>query len=254
MDESEDSQLEAAIRASLADAEKKDKKTASGATGKETSKGGAVKGRQAAKESETTESDEGGSDTEEELETFSSSGDEGEEEEVEVIEEGKEGRSAGQALAVEKKVSADSKTIGKAKSVEAEKAGQDDSLNLNSSHESAPDEANDDLNTTPREETTGADRWRQYCVTDGENAAKTKIIFRLPDGARQQVELVAEAPLLALTLFVNDQGFPNERFELVTNFPRKKLSYMDGDSSLKSIGIIGQETVFVQEREIPLAG
>ena len=81
----------------------------------------------------------------------------------------------------------------------------------------------------------------------------TKIIFRLPAGERQQLELVADAPLIALTLFVNGKGFSSERFELVTNFPRKKLSYMDGDVTLKAVGIVGQETVFVQEREIPLA-
>ncbi len=48
--------------------------------------------------------------------------------------------------------------------------------------------------------------------------------------------------------YVNECGFSNERYELVTNYPRRKLSYLDFDDSIKSVGLFPQETIFVQER------
>lgn len=47
---------------------------------------------------------------------------------------------------------------------------------------------------------------------------------------------------------VQKDGYPNERFELVTNFPRRKLTSLDFSTTLKSAGLFPQETVFVQER------
>ena len=54
--------------------------------------------------------------------------------------------------------------------------------------------------------------------------------------------------LQELVLLVQKEGYPNERFELVTNFPRRKLSCLDFGTTLKSAGLFPQETVFVQER------
>lgn len=51
-----------------------------------------------------------------------------------------------------------------------------------------------------------------------------------------------------LVLMVQKDGYPNERFELVTNFPRRKLTSLDFSTTLKSAGLFPQETVFVQER------
>lgn len=50
--------------------------------------------------------------------------------------------------------------------------------------------------------------------------------------------------------FVAEQGYSNERFELLTNFPRKKLSYMDFDLTIQEAGLNPQESVFVQARWI----
>lgn len=49
-------------------------------------------------------------------------------------------------------------------------------------------------------------------------------------------------------MFVAENGFSNERYELVTNFPRRKLSYMDFDITIEDAGLHPQETVFVQAR------
>lgn len=51
-----------------------------------------------------------------------------------------------------------------------------------------------------------------------------------------------------LVKYVEAQGFSNERYELVTNFPRKKLSYLNSELSLKDAGLFPRETVFIQER------
>lgn len=52
----------------------------------------------------------------------------------------------------------------------------------------------------------------------------------------------------ALVKHVQSKGYPNERFELLTNFPRRKLSHLDYDITLQEAGLCPQETVFVQER------
>lgn len=53
---------------------------------------------------------------------------------------------------------------------------------------------------------------------------------------------------MALVKHVQSKGYPNERFELLTNFPRRKLSHLDYDITLQEAGLCPQETVFVQER------
>lgn len=52
----------------------------------------------------------------------------------------------------------------------------------------------------------------------------------------------------ALVKHVQSKGYPNERFELLTNFPRRKLSHLDYEITLQEAGLCPQETVFVQER------
>ncbi|KAL9965725.1 hypothetical protein ACROYT_G029567 [Oculina patagonica] len=74
------------------------------------------------------------------------------------------------------------------------------------------------------------------------------IMVRFPNGSRTHMSLSAEASLKELVLLVQKEGYPNERFELVTNFPRRKLSCLDFGTTLKSAGLFPQETVFVQER------
>jgi len=249
LDESEDSQLQAAIRASLAENASGSKK--SGKSGKDSSsspsknKRSNVDPTRPVEESETTESDEEGSETEGELETFSSSEDEGE-----AKDSPKETTTDSAPVAVcERSESSVASKGNEAKSLDS---SNNESADGDDTEDDDDDVVNDD-SLTEDAVVGDSDGWRRWCASETSEGTKTKIIFRLPDGARDQLELVAEAPLLALALFANSKGFSAERFELVTNFPRKKLSYMDGDSTLKAVGIIGQETVFVQEREIPLA-
>ena len=60
--------------------------------------------------------------------------------------------------------------------------------------------------------------------------------------------LIVCAVVQALIQFAISEGYSNERYELVTTFPRRKLSYLDFDDTLSAIGLHSQETIFVQER------
>ncbi|XP_067310102.1 UBX domain-containing protein 7 isoform X2 [Pseudorasbora parva] len=81
-----------------------------------------------------------------------------------------------------------------------------------------------------------------------DNGPKARLMLRYPDGQREQIALSAKAKLMALVRHVQSKGFPNERFELVTNFPRRRLAHLDYDITLQEAGLCPQETVFVQER------
>ncbi|KAI2667449.1 UBX domain-containing protein 7 [Labeo rohita] len=80
------------------------------------------------------------------------------------------------------------------------------------------------------------------------HSPKARLMLRYPDGQREQIALSAKAKLMALVRHVQSKGFPNERFELVTNFPRRRLAHLDYDITLQEAGLCPQETVFVQER------
>ncbi|KAG8445517.1 hypothetical protein GDO86_010327 [Hymenochirus boettgeri] len=80
------------------------------------------------------------------------------------------------------------------------------------------------------------------------NGPKAKLMLRYPDGKKEQIALPEQAKLMALVRHVQQKGYPNERFELLTNFPRRKLSHLDYEVTLQEAGLCPQETVFVQER------
>ncbi|XP_053565789.1 UBX domain-containing protein 7 [Bombina bombina] len=87
------------------------------------------------------------------------------------------------------------------------------------------------------------------CSGEGaDNGPKAKLMLRYPDGKREQIALPEQAKLMALVRHVQLKGYSNERFELLTNFPRRKLSHLDYDVTLQEAGLCPQETVFIQER------
>uniref|UniRef100_A0A3P8R3L4 UBX domain-containing protein 7 n=1 Tax=Astatotilapia calliptera TaxID=8154 RepID=A0A3P8R3L4_ASTCA len=113
----------------------------------------------------------------------------------------------------------------------------------------------------PRHPQPDSDSGGNHCAPLPESAGTSKIItvlfligpkarlmLRYPDGQREQISLSSKAKLLALVRHVQSKGYPNERFELVTNFPRRKLAHLDYDITLQEAGLCPQETVFVQER------
>ncbi|XP_064639212.1 UBX domain-containing protein 7-like isoform X2 [Lineus longissimus] len=103
---------------------------------------------------------------------------------------------------------------------------------------------NSDLSSVS--ESNGEQMWQRHLGSS--NDPLTTLNIRFPDGKREQVKWPCSSKLFGLVQFVLSKGFSNERFELVTNFPRRRLSYMEFDDTLKQIGLHPQETVFVQER------
>lgn len=79
------------------------------------------------------------------------------------------------------------------------------------------------------------------------NDPTSRILLRFPDNVRDQVELPCSSSLQALVVFCTSKGFPPEKFELVTAFPRRKLSQMDTSISIQEAGLHPQETIFVQD-------
>ena len=55
-------------------------------------------------------------------------------------------------------------------------------------------------------------------------------------------------PPQALEEYVQEEGYSSEKYELLTNYPRRKLSELDMNLTLKDAGLYPQDTVFVQER------
>ncbi|XP_020499348.2 UBX domain-containing protein 7 isoform X2 [Labrus bergylta] len=104
----------------------------------------------------------------------------------------------------------------------------------------------------PAAESTGPSKTSttKTCEEDcpDDNGPKARLMLRYPDGQREQISLSSKAKLMALVRHVQTKGYPNERFELVTNFPRRKLAHLDYDITLQEAGLCPQETVFVQER------
>ncbi|KAK7075280.1 UBX domain-containing protein 7 [Halocaridina rubra] len=90
------------------------------------------------------------------------------------------------------------------------------------------------------------DDWKDYLgpTTDPES----KLMLRLPDGSRDIISMPSTSKLKALVKFIGTKGYNNEQYELVTNFPRKELSGLDFNTTLRDAGLFPQETIFIQAR------
>ncbi|XP_059153816.1 UBX domain-containing protein 7-like [Physella acuta] len=87
--------------------------------------------------------------------------------------------------------------------------------------------------------------WKKYWGHPSD--PPSRIMMRFPENKKEQIELPSSSQLKALTELCNAKGFPSDKYELVTNFPRRKLSQMDSTTTLKDAGLFPQETVFVQD-------
>jgi len=90
------------------------------------------------------------------------------------------------------------------------------------------------------------DEWKDHLGSESD--VKSELLFRFPDGKKEQLTVPASSKLFALESFVKSKGFSNEQYELVTNFPRRRLSSLDMNMTLKDAGLYPQETIFVQAR------
>ncbi|KAG8580411.1 hypothetical protein GDO81_007292 [Engystomops pustulosus] len=141
---------------------------------------------------------------------------------------------------------ATSKTLGHRKDDLSRAEAVVEELEENSSnHHALPEKTPTESQDT--KDSFGNDDSSEDCP-DASNGPKAKLMLRYPDGKREQISLPEKAKLMALVKHVQQKGYPNERFELLTNFPRRKLSHLDYDITLQDAGLCPQETVFVQER------
>ncbi|KAJ8030650.1 UBX domain-containing protein 7-like [Holothuria leucospilota] len=85
-------------------------------------------------------------------------------------------------------------------------------------------------------------------LTSSDNEDEVKIMLRFPDGRRREVKFKPMDTLRDLRAYVVKEGYSNERYELVTNFPLRRLSVWDIDTTLVTAKLYPRETVFIQER------
>ncbi|CAL4180819.1 unnamed protein product, partial [Meganyctiphanes norvegica] len=106
-------------------------------------------------------------------------------------------------------------------------------------------ENNCESNSAPKSDNNN-DEWKSYLGKESDPVSK--LMLRLPDGSRDIVSMPCTSKLMALVKYVSCKGFSNESYEMVTNFPRRQISYMDFDISLKDAGLFPQESIFIQAR------
>ncbi|XP_020896306.2 FAS-associated factor 1 [Exaiptasia diaphana] len=72
--------------------------------------------------------------------------------------------------------------------------------------------------------------------------------FWLPNGQRLQRRFLASSHLQNVLTYVQTQGFLENDYKVVTNFPRRDLYTLDRTKSLQAHGIYPQEKIIVEER------
>lgn len=98
---------------------------------------------------------------------------------------------------------------------------------------------------TDAETTREDERWKKYLGND--NDPMTTIIFRCPNNVRRHLSLPNSSTLMALVSYMSSLGYEEDRYELVTSFPKRHISRLDLSLTLKDSGINAQETLYIQE-------
>ncbi|XP_054712872.1 LOW QUALITY PROTEIN: UBX domain-containing protein 7-like [Uloborus diversus] len=86
--------------------------------------------------------------------------------------------------------------------------------------------------------------WKDFLGSDDD--PKTELVLRFPDGKKEQITWPCSTKVKALMIFINELGYDNEKYELVTNFPRRNLCQLDQSKTLKEVDLFPREMVFVQ--------
>lgn len=96
-----------------------------------------------------------------------------------------------------------------------------------------------------RLETTDDD-WKRHLGPEADPISS--IVFRFPDGSKEQKTLPCSSTLMALVKYAASKGFTRDKFELMANFPKRLLLTMDSEMTLKDAGLFPHDTIFVQAR------
>lgn len=82
--------------------------------------------------------------------------------------------------------------------------------------------------------------------TDGQEI--TKIRFRKPTGEFMERKFTFDTQLKILLNYATANGFPPTEFKIISSFPRRDLTSLDPNDSLKKLNLVPQETLILEER------
>ncbi|CAH1113595.1 unnamed protein product [Psylliodes chrysocephalus] len=82
----------------------------------------------------------------------------------------------------------------------------------------------------------------------GQGDSITKIKFRLPKGEHLERRFQTNTPLKVLLDFLIVKGYPTEEYKVISSWPRRDLTSLDKNNTLKELNLCPQETVILEER------
>uniref|UniRef100_H2YPX6 UBX domain-containing protein n=1 Tax=Ciona savignyi TaxID=51511 RepID=H2YPX6_CIOSA len=85
-------------------------------------------------------------------------------------------------------------------------------------------------------------------ATSNGGGMNCKLRLRFPNGKRDVITMKSTDTLQDLGRFIASKDFDLKFYEFLTNFPRKKLSSMKETVTLSEAGLCPQETIFIQEK------
>ena len=88
--------------------------------------------------------------------------------------------------------------------------------------------------------------WKTHLGLDSDPASS--IVIRYPDGTKERLSLPCTSTILALLDYVHNKGFPGDNYELMANFPKRRLLTMEATTTFKEAGLFPQDTIFVQSK------
>ncbi|KAG8197423.1 hypothetical protein JTE90_014908 [Oedothorax gibbosus] len=88
------------------------------------------------------------------------------------------------------------------------------------------------------------ENWKDFLGSDDD--PKSDLVLRLPDGNRQQISWPCTTKVKSLLLYIGEIGYDPEKYELVTNYPRRNLCQLDLWKSLKEVDLFPREMIFIQ--------
>ncbi|XP_028668293.1 FAS-associated factor 1 [Erpetoichthys calabaricus] len=77
----------------------------------------------------------------------------------------------------------------------------------------------------------------------------SKLRIRTPSGEFLERRFLGSCKLQVLFDFVASKGYPREEFKLLTTFPRRNVTQLDPNRSLKEAKLFPQETLFLEAKE-----
>nr|WEV88804.1 CASPAR [Ochlerotatus fluviatilis] len=82
--------------------------------------------------------------------------------------------------------------------------------------------------------------------TTGENI--TKIRIRAPTGSMLERRFLTETPLRILLNYIIGEGYLVDEFKVISSWPRRDLTTLDYENTLKDLKLYPQETLILEER------